>query len=74
MEHNLKRLDRKVVYPGKVLNFCKDTMQLPTGKIEEWDFLQRVGFPAAQEGRRSLRRPGPSGRAYSYDSSIQTGC
>jgi ADP-ribose pyrophosphatase len=40
MEHNLKRLDRKVVYPGKVLNFCKDTMQLPTGKIEEWDFLQ----------------------------------
>ena len=34
MKHNLKRLDRKVVYPGKVLNFCKDTMQLPTGKIE----------------------------------------
>ena len=33
-----------------------------------------MGFPAAQEGRRSLRRPGPSGRAYSYDSSVQTGC
>ena len=40
MEHNLKRLDREVVYPGKVLNFCKDTMELPTGKIEYWDFVQ----------------------------------
>lgn len=40
MEHKLERIGREVVYPGTVLNFCKDTMRLPTGKIEEWDFLQ----------------------------------
>ena len=33
MEYGLKRLKRELVYPGKVLNFYKDTMELPDGRI-----------------------------------------
>lgn len=35
----LKRLDRKVVFRGKLLSFCQDTVQLPDGKKETWDFV-----------------------------------
>ena len=35
----LRRLDRKTVYNGAVLDFCRDTVQLPDGKTEEWDFI-----------------------------------
>ncbi len=39
MEHKLKRLDRKLAFKGSVLTFYKDTMELPDGKIEQWDFI-----------------------------------
>ena len=56
MEYGLKRLKRELVYPGKVLNFYKDTMELPDGRIEEWDFLEhkRGGacvVPVLEDGR-----------------------
>ena len=56
MEYGLKRLGRELVYPGKVLNFYKDTMELPDGRIEEWDFLEhkRGGacvVPVLEDGR-----------------------
>lgn len=35
----LKRLDRQTVYRGAVLDFCRDTVRLPDGKTEEWDFV-----------------------------------
>ena len=35
----LKRIERKTVYEGKVLDFCKDRMILPDGKEENWDFV-----------------------------------
>lgn len=56
MEYGLKRLKRELVYPGKVLNFYKDTMELPDGHIEEWDYLEhkRGGacvVPVLEDGR-----------------------
>ena len=39
MEHRLKRLARNLAYKGSVLTFYRDTMQLPDGKIEQWDFI-----------------------------------
>ncbi|MGN0363035.1 MAG: NUDIX hydrolase [Bilifractor sp.] len=37
--HKLRRLNRRLVYTGSVLDVYKDRMQLPDGKIEEWDFV-----------------------------------
>ena len=39
MEHKLRRLDRTLAYKGGVLTFYRDTMELPDGKIEKWDFV-----------------------------------
>ena len=39
MEHKLRRLDRTLAYKGGVLTFYRDTMELPDGKIEQWDFI-----------------------------------
>ncbi|SKB96502.1 ADP-ribose pyrophosphatase [Lachnospiraceae bacterium] len=39
MEHKLKRLDRRLVQEGAVVDFCKDTVRLPDGAVEEWDFI-----------------------------------
>ena len=35
----LKRLNRRTVFTGKAIDFCRDTMCLPDGRIEEWDFI-----------------------------------
>lgn len=35
----LKRLDRETVCRGAVLDFCRDTVMLPDGKMENWDFV-----------------------------------
>ena len=39
MKYKLKRLDRQLASDGKVLAFYRDTMELPDGKIEKWDFV-----------------------------------
>lgn len=39
MEYKLKRIKRELVCPGKVLDFYRDTMELPDGKIEYWDYV-----------------------------------
>lgn len=39
MDYKLRRIKRELVCPGKVLDFYRDTMELPDGKIEEWDFV-----------------------------------
>ena len=39
MDYRLKREDRQTVSSGKVLEFMRDTMRLPDGKIEYWDFV-----------------------------------
>ena len=39
MEYKLKRLGRELAAPGKALEFYRDDMELPDGKIEKWDFV-----------------------------------
>ena len=39
MDYKLKRLDRKLASSGKVLEFYRDTVELPDGHTENWDFV-----------------------------------
>ena len=39
-EHSLKRISREVAYRGSILDFCTDTVRLPDGKLEKWDFVR----------------------------------
>lgn len=41
---SIKRIDRKLVHKGTILDIYEDTMQLPNGKTETWDFVShRMG-------------------------------
>lgn len=43
MDH-IKRIKRELAYKGAIVDFYKDTVQLPNGKIEEWDLVHhRMG-------------------------------
>ena len=40
----IKRIDRKLVHKGSILDIYEDTMLLPDGKTEKWDFVShRMG-------------------------------
>jgi ADP-ribose pyrophosphatase len=39
MEYKLRRLNRELASPGKALDFYRDTMELPDGRTEKWDFV-----------------------------------
>lgn len=42
MDYKLKRLNRELASRGKVLEFYRDTMELPGGQIEKWDFVHHT--------------------------------
>ena len=45
--HSLKRISREIVYKGSILDFCCDTVELPDGRQEKWDFVRhRKGIGA----------------------------
>ena len=47
MEYGIKRLNRELIRRGAILNIYKDTMRLPNGEIEEWDYIEhRMGAAA----------------------------
>ena len=51
-----ERIKRELVYKGSILDIYKDTMQLPNGKTEEWDYVaHRMGaaavLPVLPDGR-----------------------
>lgn len=49
----VKRINRELVKSGAILDIYKDTMELPNGKIEEWDFLShRMGAAAVVPVRK----------------------
>lgn len=59
--YKLRRLKRELACPGAVVNFYKDTMELPTGEKQTWDFLEhrRGGacvIPVLQDGRLLMVR------------------
>ena len=39
MDQQVKRVKRELVKNGAILDIYTDTMQLPDGKLEEWDFI-----------------------------------
>lgn len=41
-----KRLDRELVYHGTIIDFYKDTVQVPNGNIVKWDFIGHKGAAA----------------------------
>lgn len=50
-----KRLDRKLVYKGSIIDFYKDTVQVPNGNVVEWDFIGHKGaaavLPVREDGK-----------------------
>ena len=57
MDQQVKRVKRELVKNGAILDIYTDTMQLPDGKLEEWDFIShRKGaaavVPVRGDGKR----------------------
>lgn len=53
MDQQVKRVKRELVKNGAILDIYTDTMQLPDGKLEEWDFIShRKGAAARCSGTR----------------------
>lgn len=56
MEQKIKRINRELKFQGSILDFYTDTMELPGGKQEKWDFVShRMGaaavVPVLDDGR-----------------------
>ena len=47
MDKQVKRIKRELVKNGAILDIYTDTMQLPDGKLEEWDFISHRKGAAA---------------------------
>lgn len=47
MSEQIKRLNRELIHSGVILDIYKDTMELPNGKTEEWDFVSHRKGAAA---------------------------
>lgn len=61
MAEKIKRIKRELVHKGSILDIYSDTMELPNGKTEEWDFVShRKGaacvLPVLDDGRIILVR------------------
>ena len=50
MDQQVKRVKRELVKNGAILDIYTDTMQLPDGKLEEWDLFH------TEKGRQPLFR------------------
>lgn len=59
MEH-IKRTNRELAYKGSILEFYKDTMLTPDGKVTYWDHIEHKGaaamVPVFDDGRIVLVR------------------
>lgn len=47
MKNQVKRIKRELIRSGTILDIYTDTMQLPNGKTEEWDFISHRKGAAA---------------------------
>lgn len=60
MEAEIKRLKRELQCEGKITKYYKDTVQLPDGRTEVWDFVGHNGAAAAvgvlEDGRLLMVR------------------
>ncbi len=55
-----KRLDRELVYQGAIVDFYKDTIQVPNGNVVKWDFIKHQGaaavLPVREDGKLIMVR------------------
>lgn len=60
MAEEFKRLDRKLVYHGTIIDYYRDTVQVPNGNVVEWDFIGHRGaaavVPVTAEGKLLMVR------------------
>lgn len=47
MDHHIKRIKRELITSGAILDIYKDTMELPGGSTEVWDFVSHRKGAAA---------------------------
>lgn len=59
-EQQYKRLERKLVKKGSIIEIYEDTMEAPNGHISKWDFIQHKGaaaiVPVDEDGKLLLVR------------------
>ena len=55
MLKEFQRINRRKVYQGAIIDFCKDDIITPKGKQVEWDYLEHKGaaavLPVLDDGR-----------------------
>lgn len=55
MDQEIKRIDRKLVHKGAILDMYEDTIQTPNGKTAKWDYLHHKGaaavVPVMEDGK-----------------------
>lgn len=60
MAEEFKRLGRELVYHGAIVDFYKDTVQVPNGNVVEWDFIGHKGaaavVPVREDGKLLMVR------------------
>lgn len=60
MAEEFKRLSRDLVYKGSIIDYYKDTVQVPNGNIVKWDFIGHKGaaavVPVREDGKLLMVR------------------
>ena len=55
MAEEFKRLSRDLIYNGSIIDYYKDTIQVPNGNVVKWDFIGHKGaaaiVPVTAEGK-----------------------
>lgn len=50
-----KRLNRRLIHKGSIINYYRDTVQVPNGNVVEWDFIGHNGaaavVPVTEDGK-----------------------
>ena len=60
MAEEFKRLNRELDYHGAIVDFYKDTVQVPNGNVVEWDYIGHKGaaavVPVREDGKLLMVR------------------
>lgn len=55
MAEEFKRLSRDLVFEGSIIDYYKDTVQVPNGNVVKWDFINHKGaaavVPVREDGK-----------------------
>ena len=60
MAGEFRRLNRELMYHGTIVDFYKDTIEVPNGNVVEWDFIGHKGaaavLPVREDGKLLMVR------------------